>query len=213
MQLAKLRMLEFYFDFMDVFIDRKDFEYCEMDTDSAYMAISSTSFKNVIKPELKDKFEECLKGFCGGEDFKADEDMHWFPRTCCQKHEQYDRRTPGLFKIEFEGDEMIGLCSKTYIVTTKEGEYKFSSKGINKQRITDPFTIFKSVLETKEKGSGVNIGFRPRNNGVCTYMQQRDGFSYLYCKRKVLEDGSRTEPLDTCLQPSKKPRQSILSSF
>ena len=50
LQLAKLRMLEFYFDFIDVFIDRKDFEYCEMDTDSAYMAISSTSFKNIIKP-------------------------------------------------------------------------------------------------------------------------------------------------------------------
>jgi hypothetical protein len=35
-QLAKLRMLEFYYDFLDVYIDRKDFEYMYMDTDSAY---------------------------------------------------------------------------------------------------------------------------------------------------------------------------------
>jgi hypothetical protein len=36
-QYAKLRMLEFYYDFMDVFVDRSDFQYCSMDTDSAYM--------------------------------------------------------------------------------------------------------------------------------------------------------------------------------
>ena len=35
LQYAKVRMLEFYFDFMDVYVDRSDFEHCEMDTDSA----------------------------------------------------------------------------------------------------------------------------------------------------------------------------------
>ena len=34
-QYAKLRMLQFYYDFMDVFVDRRDFQYCAMDTDSA----------------------------------------------------------------------------------------------------------------------------------------------------------------------------------
>jgi hypothetical protein len=38
-QYAKLRMLEFYYDFMDVFVDRRDFQYCAMDTASASMAI------------------------------------------------------------------------------------------------------------------------------------------------------------------------------
>ncbi|CAG2220675.1 unnamed protein product [Mytilus edulis] len=32
LQYSKLRMLEFYFDFLDVYVDRSDFEYCEMDT-------------------------------------------------------------------------------------------------------------------------------------------------------------------------------------
>ena len=41
----------------------------------------------------------------------------WFPRTCCKTHAGLDKREPGLFKIEYEGDEMIGLCSKTYIVS------------------------------------------------------------------------------------------------
>ena len=64
LQLAKLRMLEFYYDFMDKFVDRSLFEYCEMDTDSAYMAIASEQFEDIIKPSLKQKFEKGLKGFC-----------------------------------------------------------------------------------------------------------------------------------------------------
>jgi hypothetical protein len=36
--LAKLRMLEFYYDFIDKYIDRSDFELLEMDTDSKYFA-------------------------------------------------------------------------------------------------------------------------------------------------------------------------------
>jgi hypothetical protein len=40
-QYAKLRMLQFYYDFIDVFVDHRDFQYCSMDTDSAYMALST----------------------------------------------------------------------------------------------------------------------------------------------------------------------------
>ena len=39
LQLAKLRMLEFYYDLMDKYVDRRNFQYIEMDTDSAYMAL------------------------------------------------------------------------------------------------------------------------------------------------------------------------------
>ena len=35
-QLAKLRMLEFYFDFLDKYFSRQDFDLCYMDTDSFY---------------------------------------------------------------------------------------------------------------------------------------------------------------------------------
>ena len=116
LQNAKVRMLEFYFDFMDVYVDRSDFEYCEMDTDSAYMAISGSSLEEVIKPEMKEQYERGLNGFCTDEDIEADAVYHWFPRMCCAKHAKFDKRTPGLFKLEYQGDEMIGLCSKTYIV-------------------------------------------------------------------------------------------------
>ena len=37
-QLAKLRMLEFYYDFLDYYFNRRDFELLQMDTDSNYIA-------------------------------------------------------------------------------------------------------------------------------------------------------------------------------
>ncbi|XP_057290834.1 uncharacterized protein LOC130613518 [Hydractinia symbiolongicarpus] len=39
-QLAKLYMLEFYYNFLDKCVDFRDFEYIYMDTDSTYFAIS-----------------------------------------------------------------------------------------------------------------------------------------------------------------------------
>ena len=39
-QLANLRMLKFYYDCLDYFVDRRDFELIQMDTDSLYFALS-----------------------------------------------------------------------------------------------------------------------------------------------------------------------------
>ena len=67
-QYAKLRMLQFYYDFLDKYIDRSDFEYCEMDTDSAYIAISGERVEDLVKSDMKDEFndEKCnWTGFLG----------------------------------------------------------------------------------------------------------------------------------------------------
>ena len=93
---AKLHMLKFHYDCVDKYLSREDFEYSEMDTDSAYMAISGDSIEALIKPDLREEFEN---------------DKHnWFvtPRV------PQGKRTPGLFKVEFGGDKIISLCSKSY---------------------------------------------------------------------------------------------------
>jgi hypothetical protein len=41
---------------MDVFVDRRDFQYCAMDTDSAYMALFAASLEEVIKPEMQQRY-------------------------------------------------------------------------------------------------------------------------------------------------------------
>ena len=243
LQYAKLRMLEFYYDFMDSYVDRSDFEYCEMDTDSAYMAISGSSLEDIIKPEMKAEYDLGLLGYCTDMDIEADAQHHWFPRTCCSVRAKYDKRTAGLFKLEYQGDEMIGLCSKTYIVRKAKliqlssrcitasrllkrakgwglkrngrrrahhvQEYKFSSKGVSKRHLTSPMSKFRRVLKTHRAQSGCNRGFRMRNNVVFTYTQERRGFSYFYCKRKVLDDGIHTDPLEITLCPLPSHEQDV----
>ena len=114
-QLAKLRMLEFYFDFLDKYVDRRDFELMQMDTDSNYMAISGERLENVVRPELKAEFEA-----------EKNQWLAW---------DKWSGRTPGLFKLECEGSRMIALCSTCYYVDEGEGEQKkFSTKEVSKKQ-------------------------------------------------------------------------------
>ncbi|EEY68553.1 chromodomain protein, putative [Phytophthora infestans T30-4] len=118
-QLAKLRMLQFYYDCINFYFDRSDFQYQEMDTDSAYIAFSCDNpFQDCIKPELRTHFKE----------HKYD----WFPRDYNTEVAKFDRRTPGLFKDEWSGDAMVSLSSKNYICYLPDETYKVkvSAKGI-----------------------------------------------------------------------------------
>ncbi|KAL5019000.1 hypothetical protein ScPMuIL_004722, partial [Solemya velum] len=227
LQYAKLRMLQFHYDFLDAYVDRSDYELLETDTDSLYFAITADTLEEAMTPEWRRHFNEEKRGHCNDISYKAD--CHWVPRTCCEQHAKYDKRTPGLFKLEYEGHEMIGLCSKTYIVaktksitpssttvrakkllnralgrrtgstkprTRATTEKKFSSKGISKRSVKAPLSVFRNVLKTQKVDSGTNRGFRARHGGIFSYEQKRNGFTYFYCKRKVLDDGVSTEPLD-----------------
>ena len=96
-QYAKLRMLQFYYEFLDKYLDHTDFQMCEMDTDSAYIAISGDSVESLVKPELIEEFQQ--------------DKCNWFPRTDTREHKAYDKRTPGLFKVEWEG-EGLSVCAQ-----------------------------------------------------------------------------------------------------
>ena len=56
-QLAKLRMLEFYCDFLDKYFDRRDFELLQMDTDSNYIAWSAENINDLVKLELLEQYQ------------------------------------------------------------------------------------------------------------------------------------------------------------
>ena len=55
-QLAKLRILQFYYDFLGKYIDRRDYELIQMDTDSMYFAFSYDTLEEAVKPELQREF-------------------------------------------------------------------------------------------------------------------------------------------------------------
>ncbi|GMF39675.1 unnamed protein product [Phytophthora fragariaefolia] len=100
-QLAKLRMLQFYYDYIDFYFSRSDFQYQETDTDSACIAFSCENpFQDCIKPELRAHFKE--------------QKYNWFPRDYNTKVAKFDRRTPGLFKDEWSGDAMVSLSTRAW---------------------------------------------------------------------------------------------------
>lgn len=179
-QYAKLHMLKFYYHFIDHFLDRTEFEYLQMDTDSAYMALSGESIEALVKSHLTTEFQNIK--------------CNWFPRTDTREHAMYDKRTPGLFKVEWEGHGFVGLNSKTYCCWGNNG-HKFSCKGVSKETNAVKKENYLRVLNTGISEEAENRGFRIVNNKVLTYSQFRTGFSYFYPKRVVLEDGITTTPL------------------
>ena len=172
-QLAKLRMLEFYYDFLNNYVDRRDFEYIYMDTDSAYFAISGESLRDVVKPELLEEYDK--------------EVGKWLAT------DKYSEKTPGLFKPEFIGVKMIALTAKCYFCEGKQGT-KYSCKGISKKQNDMTWKRYMQAFQgylDKAK----NTGFRIHEQGVVTYEQNKLGLSAYYDKRYVLEDGIHTRPL------------------
>ena len=106
----------------------------------------------------------------------------------------FDKRTPGLFKVEWRGDGFVGLCSKTYYCFRVND--KFSTKGLSKHQNVINKESFLTVLSDRRSGSGVNRGFRVHNSSVMTYVQERASLTYFYGKRKLLADGVSTAPLE-----------------
>ena len=202
LQYAKLRMLDFYYNCVDFYLDRSDFQYCSMDTDSAYFSLSKDSFKSLVSPNRISHFNKVNTSCSNTLYVPTLSNPHvWFPRTCCLEHNKYDARTPGLFKLEYEGTGIVALCSKLYCVKS-DSSVKFSCKGISKSNIDKDniYNLYLNVLKTRKISSGVNVGIKMINNEMSTYQQTRAGFTYFYYKRRVLDDGVSTTPLDMCLK-------------
>ena len=148
--LAKLRMLDFYYNFIDKYIDRSDFELLEMDTDSNYFAFSEDSINKLIKHDMIDEYNK--------------DKFNYLPRESNELHptfqvdgkpftyEQFDKRTPGLFKVETKKDKMISLCSKMYCAADiTETKFKLSCKGIQKEGNNICYQKYHDVLFENKK--------------------------------------------------------------
>ena len=175
-QLAKLRMLQFYYEFLDFYLDRRDFELIQMDTDSMYFALSRERLEDAIRPGYETQFEEEKKRW-----------LAW---------DKWSNREPGLFKLEKEGTHAIALCSKCYHIKDQAtGQAKVSSKGVNKRQNEMRAERFERAL-AGDRDMVTNRGFRMRDGAMYTYEQRKLGLSAYYDKRWVLPDGIHTEPLE-----------------
>ena len=60
---TKLRMLKFYYDFLDYYLLCEDFEVLEMDTDSNYLGITAENVEDLIIPDsMKNLNETSITG-------------------------------------------------------------------------------------------------------------------------------------------------------
>ena len=109
-------------------------------------------------------------------------------------YQQYDKRTPGLYKPEFIGIGMICLSSKVYHAWS-EILSKISLKGVQQGRNTITKEDFLDVLQ-KQVFRAMNAGIISDGTTMKTYLQDKIGMTYFYPKRKVLADGVSTTHLD-----------------
>ena len=172
-QLAKLRMLEFYYDFLDKYVARRDFEYCYMDTDSAYFAISGEELRDVVRLGMLEEYDKDVANWLVTDEFSA--------------------RTGGLFKPEFVGFRGVFLTAKCYFVEGKN-DTKYSCKGMSKKQNEMTWGRYMAALKG-ELDTGKNTGFRVHDQGMITYEQNKLGLSAFYDKRYVLPDGIHTRSL------------------
>ena len=181
-QQSKLRMVRFYYDFLDKYFSRQDFELCCMDTDSFYLAISGDSLDDIIKPEMKQEYE-------------ADKKIGLQQTNVAREHSAYLSHTRGVW-----------LTAKCYLVQNETGQNNYSCKGVSKkhndlhfQRCKDALDVFlktrrDSELEDEDIDKAKNVGFRVYDQDIITYEQNKLGLSAYYDKRYVLDDGINAKP-------------------
>ena len=173
------------------------------------MALSGP-LESIVRPELRETFyrsygEWFPKPFCPEhvDEFvrvklaEVEGGPVWRKRDCCSEVERYDRRTPGLFKVEFEGDAMIALNSKTYFCWCHDDDerFKYSCKGLSKSTNSLRSEQYKRVLFECQTVSGTNKSFVFKDNNMFTTHTLRAGLSPAYVKRVVNDDWVSTSNL------------------
>ena len=130
--MAKLQMLEIYYDFLDTYFSRQDFELCYKDTESFYFTMSGDPLDKIAKPEMKQVYETDKK--------------NWFAT------DKFSKRTPGLFKPEFVGARGAWLTAKCYLVQNqnKIRENKYSCTGFSRKHVLH-FGLYKDALDLLQK--------------------------------------------------------------
>ena len=141
----------------------------------------------------------------------------WFPTPCCNKHrldfvktrtrgntwnttnkgclklKRRDKPTPGIFKLEYKGDGIVALCSKTFCGA--DAATKPRAKGINKGLNDLMRNRYLFVLKPMIRGVRNYTLFQILGARMHTYTQERAALSYFDGKRIVHDDRMTTPPL------------------
>ena len=222
LDMAKIRMLQWVYDFLLEYLQPNSYKYIQMDTDSLYSFFDTKPdldrlkndicycpLESLVMPEKLNSFREGIYGHCY-DGWQPDYNIHFLTRCCCKKHAQHNQKTPGLFKLEAYGKSMVALCSKIYALELMDGGDKLATKGVQKKALLHTLagaSVCQSMAKCLNDGDDLmveNSSFRLYKQEMHTVKQKKSAYNQIYVKRKVLDDGISTEPLDIVLRPYKK---------
>ena len=212
LQYAKLRMLQFVYNFIHPFIARDDRQALFCETDSYYVGLSGPSFESVVRPTMVEKYKEMIYDHCTNGQSNPAVSEQFISRECCDACRKWDKRQSGLFKIENTGNELVALSSKSYFLKYETGE-KMRCKGVNRNRLPNAHEQFLGVLNDKQTVHVENIGTRAIYHRVYSYKQRKVALNFMYTKRQLLDDFVSTKPLDITLRPDKLVQCEMCESY
>ena len=186
--LAKLNLLRFW-KFLKDHLDDELYCLMETDTDSLYIAIARPTLDECVRQDRLCSWKKQKYDYFASE---SQEKVLFEGQEITL--EQYEKRSPGKYKLEFEGEGMICLNSKVYHIWGELG-CKTSSKGMQERNNLLKDDFLRVLLERCEHRV-TNTGIIDDGTRKLTYTQTKKGLNYFYCKRIVLEDGITTIPLN-----------------
>lgn len=106
---------------LEKFLDKRNYELIQIDTDSLDLWLSWDSLEEAVFPAMAKEFRACKK--------------------------ERNAQEPGLFMLEFEDICGIALCSKCYFMEEEKRKVKVSPKGSLKRQNKMRWERFKAALE------------------------------------------------------------------
>ena len=180
LEISKLHMYDFFYDFIKVYFPNEMSKLCYMDTDSLTLLLRSENIYNFIKTH-SDYFDTS--------NYSEDNKFGILRRN---------KAVPGIFKDEYGGkvlQEFIGFRSKMYCHKVVGDKDKKVVKGIRKIVLNNSisFNDFKEcLLKTNVVIYVTQVLFHSIKHEMFTTLQNKVCLSAYDNKRFVAEDGIRT---------------------
>ena len=214
LQMAKLVLLRFVYDFLLRFVPLERVVICATDTDSLYLALAhpealereqAGALRSYVRADLLDAYDAAAPSFLVPDTYDATKGV-W----------KTGKKVPGLMVLEWRGTEIVALNSKVYSTLgwldgtadlgkdeRKTLSDKLRAKGVqgrntqadagDKQVVHQ---VFRDVLASARPHVVENAGFRvrPDDRRMMTYTQPKTGMSAFYPKAWVFDDGVSVAP-------------------
>ena len=202
-QYAKLRMLQFCYDFLDKFVSREDFQVLEMGTDSLYMALSRERFEDAVRPHLREQFYKSVVSRAGlwqtphrlsNDTFsQATMEPLLSVQTALTVFDMI-KEHQACSKQNTQEIPLWGFVPKHISVSGRKVKTNSAAKVSTNNTPHSPKIPINKFLKHKRVAGEGQISVLKRTEKPCLLTHNRKSFAFVYIKRVVGSDGISTFP-------------------